>query len=650
LNTDIIKTKEIKQELASYLSSEIETSYSELAGIREKWDIWRRQREAEVQSASKNFPWKGASNVAAPLASTATKKIFAAMKAAFEPKKPFFHVGWFDLKFKPQAEVLEKYLNIITESKFHIDLRRINNEIFYELVSLGIQFVHVPWLIDTHIYKRKDPESGLVETVEVTRKDSPVVIPIPPEDVFYRGYTTSIQRTPWIGIRNRITKQELLQREHLGQYDDVQNVLDNPTKSIPDNLQKQDTRAGITAELEDHYEIFEIYMFWDVDDDGVMEDVKIWYEPKSQTILRAEYNSLGMRPISCFRYIPYTKKETSGIGIGKMVEKMQETTDALLNMGINSTHISSLQLFITPEDTGLGPIEEIYPLKQIAVPNPQDFRPITFPNTLLPNLQMIGAIQQWVDRDTGATNAMSGSPDNMAKTRATASGTMFLAQQGDKMFNAIIEGVEETFAEVGSFIFFQLALNKNRVDLKQLSEEEQRILKEVLDLPANQLPLRFSFSITTSEADQTEEAKRQKLLTMTQLYTVYGQQTMQLLMQYLQVMTQYQNQEATQMALGKIHEYTANFLNGSSKMMTEVLEEFGKPTDGFFPNMKDIAAMVEAINVQREQKYGGIRQQQNGGPIQQVQGNPPPGDSQGAGNMGGSGPETSDGQSDNGQT
>lgn len=610
MNTDIIANEQIKKDIISYLTHELSYARSELSEIHDSWDKWRRQRENEMETKDKNWPWPKASNVSVPMASTNTNTMFAAMKSTFEQKKPFFAVQAFDHKYDEQARVLEKYLSIISESKFHIDLRKVNNTIFYELVSLGIQVVHVPWMVDEHQYKRKS-STGAVEIVRVKKKDSPVIVPVAPENVFYRGHVTEIQRAEWIGIRNYLTKRELRMREQMGQYDDVDKVFENKTSTREENITRQDYRIGISATESDPYEIFEIYLYWDVDDDGFIEDVKVWFEPRNGVLLRAEYNSLGARPIACFKYLPYTDKELSGRGIGQMCEGMQDAATALFNMGINSTHISSLQMYVTPEDTGLGPVEDFYPMKQISLPNPRDFVPVTFPNTLLPNLQMIQFIQQLVDRDTGATNAMSGFPDTFAKTRATASGTMFLAQQGSKMFNAITEGVEETFAQIGSFIFFQLALNRERIDCRELTAEEQGILKSLLEIPPQDLPLRFNFSITTSEADQTEEAKKQKLLTLTQLYTQFGQQIMQMLHGYLGIMTQYQMPQQQMMALQKIDEYTKAFITGATKLIGDVFEKFGEDSKELLPNVRDIQLMVEMLNIQREGEYGQIQARLN---------------------------------------
>lgn len=603
MNTDIIKDDEMKKEMCSYLEAEISTADSELEPLRKKWNKIRRQRENESEHEVKNFPWDDASNIPMPLAAMNTNTIFASMKAAFSGKIPFFNLKS-RIDHYDDAECLQDYFNELIESKHHVDLRSVNNTIFYETSSLGIQWVHVPWLVDEFTYKRES--EGGIEQVKITRKDCPVVIPILPEDMFYRTRSATIQGASWIGIRYRVTEQELKQRQYFGIYDDVDKVIDNVrTDLTPDNLMQMERRIGMDSQASEPYEIFEIYLYWDIDDDGLMESIRVWYERSSSTLLRAELNGLGVRPIACFRYLPYPGKETAGIGIGKMCEKLQDGCDALLNGAINSTFISSLQMFATPMDSGIGPREEFYPFKQIKLSNPRDFVPINFPNTALPNLQMINAIQQWADRFTGATNAMSGFPDTYAKTRATSSGTMFLAQQGSRMFNAIIEGIEETYAQVGSFILFQLALNKDRLDMTLLPEKKMERVKAILNVRPEELPTRFTFRISTTEVDQTDEAKRQKILTKSQLYQVYGQSTLGLLQNMLQTLMGIDPQnQMIPTVVQKIGEYTLNFIVGSQKMMEDILKEFDTDAKGYLPNVMDIQMMVEMINMQREQMYG----------------------------------------------
>jgi hypothetical protein len=612
LNTDILNSEEMKEEICAYLSGEIKSAEAEKTDLLQKIDKWRRQRENVPECATKDFPWKDASNVSVPLSAMNTNTIAASMKAAFEGKKPFYTISANDLSQQDDAKCLEEFVDLLVESRFHLNLREVNNEIFYETSSLGFQFVHVPWIYDSYTYKRVT--DGTLEEVEVVRKDGPGIVPYPYEQVYYRAHVGELQRAPWIGFKNLLTEQELRSRQMQGIYDDIDKILGDERDTEHQNLKDMQQRAGLNAEKTIPYEVFEIYLFWDVDNDGKMEDIRVWFEPSKEILLRAEYNELGVRPISCFKYMRYTKREDIGIGVGKMTEQLQDAMDALFNMAINSTHISSLQMFKSREGSGIGVDEPFYPFKKINCEDPRDFEPIAFPNTLPANLNMMGMVQQFADRFTGATNSMSGFPDTYAKTRATASGTMFLAQQGSRMFNAVTEGIEETYTEVGSFILFQLALHKDRVAKYELFPEDKmmRIMK-ILEMDPGTLPTKFIFQVRTTEVDTTEEAKRQKLLTKSQLYQLYGQNTFQMLQNTMMVAMQMQQPQIAQQMLQKIHEYTLSFIAGSQKLMEDIFKEFDTDADGYLPNVSDIRMMVELINIMREKQFGQTSNPANSG-------------------------------------
>jgi hypothetical protein len=270
-------------------------------------------------------------------------------------------------------------------------------------------------------------------------------------------------------------------------------------------------------------------------------------------------------------------------------------------------------MFVTRRGGGIGANEKFYPLKNLQSDSPkEDFFPIQFPNTSQPNLAMINFLRELTDRTTGATNAMMGAPDSFAKTRATASGTMFLAQQGSKLFDAISENVEEAYAEIGMFIMFQLIHHKDEVDLSLIDEEKRPLLKEVLNMSLEDVHLNFNFQITSTELDKTEEAKRQSILTLSQLYNMYGQQTLQLIQSQIGMVAQI-NPQGVQQLIQKYQLFSEQFLVGSAKLMEKILAFFDTDKEGYIPYTKDISMMLEMINGMKDQQLGGMNAGQNQG-------------------------------------
>jgi hypothetical protein len=561
---------------------------------------WRRQREARPEQEVKDYPWPNASNVVTPLSMMNTNGIYALLKSSFSVRKPFWTVEGSTRAFHEQAKAAEALLDALAESPYHLDLRKVNNTLLYELASIGTQVAKVPWLIDKRIFKRRAP-GGAYETVTQTVKDSPAVIPVKREDFLIHSYWADIQRAPWVAHRVHLMEHELMQKQALGIYENVEDVLLHEEDVDPQRAEGL-SRAGVNPSATSAtktYDIYEVYMFYDVDDDGIPEDLIVWIHPESGVVLRTEFNDLGVRP---FVRLPYLNRpfEFNAIGVGWMSEHLQDEIDALHNMRIDGTHIASLQMYVTRRGGGLAAGETFRPLKNIQVDAPrEDFVPVTFPDISPSTVQAEMMAKEYADRATGASDAMMGFENPATSSRTTATGTMFLAQQGSKMFNAIQENVEDGFSEMGMLVLYQVIRNAERAEgLRNLIPEDlQPALDSLLETPLEEIPNRFRFRVQTTEPEKTEDAKRQNVLTLTQLYSVYIDK----LLQMAQMM---ESQEVPP----KMKEAVTNFYVGLTKLMGKTLDNFGEVEhEDYLPYVKDIEMMLEHLQTMKDSQVKAVQ-------------------------------------------
>ncbi|MCK7503210.1 MAG: hypothetical protein MZV70_03315 [Desulfobacterales bacterium] len=98
------------------------------------------------------------------------------------------------------------------------------------------------------------------------------------------------------------------------------------------------------------FEIWEIWLRYDVDEDGEEDDVVITYHRASKTILRAIYNPffIGFRPFVAFTYNP-SEFQFDGRGLVEMLEKSQLEVDAIHNQRRDRA-----TLLNTPDFRGAG--------------------------------------------------------------------------------------------------------------------------------------------------------------------------------------------------------------------------------------------------------------------------------------------------------
>jgi len=420
------------------------------------------------------------------------------------------------------------------------------------------------------------------------------VVPIRIEDFICRPYYSDIQKAPWIAHRLHYMWYELLQREDQGWFQDVQEVKREERVEPYEREGVDLERHGVTPDDVNIYDIYECYLFWDVDGDGVPEDVIVWIEPESGVILREEFNDLGRRP---FVRIPYfnVPHQLYGIGVGWMCEHLQDEIDALHNMRIDGTHLSMLQMYATRRGSGIGPNEEFRPLKNLQVDDPRsDIVPFKFPDIGPSTIQAEMITKEYSDRVTGATDYMMGVESKNIGTKATATGTMFLAEQSSRVFLAVEDSVVHGYSETGLLVLLQLIKNKNRVDLSLVANDKQEALRRVLDTSLEDIPARFRFSVKTNKAEQSEAEKRQAHLMVMQLYSQYGKEVFQMLPVIY-------NEQVPQ----PIKEVASKFFIGATKLMDKVLLHFGVDNpDEYLPNVKDLEMLMNMLEMMKGAQGG----------------------------------------------
>lgn len=602
----VIPDEEKRAEIIDFLVSEIDAVESDRSDIEDAWEKWRRQRLARPEEKVKNYPWPNASNQAVPLAATNTNSLYATTKDKFGSRRPLITVSSEDQQYASHAEALTRLLDKVMESKHHIDIRKKNLTLFYDLVSLGTQFVKVPWSIKKWSFKR---DGGQVEKIVM---DSPNVVPIPIEDFYCKLHLQDIQAAPWVAVKTRFQEYELLQNQSNGIFENVETVLSFNESTLPEwqeeVLDQQDQDSTLTEDTKE-YEIFETYVFWDVDDDGIPEDIKLWIHRDAKVILRAEFNELGKRDIVRIPYfnLPY---QLYGMGVGHMTEKLQDEVDTLHNLRINSQHLSSLQGFVTRYGNDALDDFEFKPLFNLKVDNPKDdFVPVKFQDVSQSTFVAENTVMQYADRLTGAGNAMMGQPDDQAKTRATASGTMFLAQQGYKLYESISKNVEEGYGEIGLMIVYQMVANGERAMdsiLPLSSMEDQELLRDVLNMNVEDIPSRFNFSIQVTDVDKTEEAKLQKAMTMQQIYSVYAERVAQFA-EKIQVIKQ--------AGMNDMMEPLMKLYVGQTKIMEEIIELLtDKDPEEFTVYIDDIDFMLRRDAMIKDQQLQEVKNVQSNQP------------------------------------
>lgn len=525
-NLELFKSEDDQKSFVDFLVKEITAirDGAELADFTSNVQTWRRMRIARPESPTKDYPFPGSANVSPPIMAQRVNTVYAKLLKNFSTKRPFWSGDSADANYKPHAEALGRYLNALSSSPFHLNLDALNRKAFYDLPSLGTQFYEVSWE-----YQRLPmlDQTSNAPTFRVI-KNGPAIELIKIEDFFTRPYWDDLQRAPWLAVRFRLTWGELMERASSGRFVNVENVLGTPLKEFTDEEREDQQRMGINASPAQDYDttkIFDLYRFhafWDVNGDGILEDIKGVIELESGTLLRVEANSLGYRLVG---RIPFFEipGQLYGIGLGHQLQFLQDEGETLHNMRLDNLKLAMLDMFVARRGSGITPNETLYPGKIFFTDQPEEFKRLMFPDLSGSSYQAEFLVNQYADRISGANDALAGQADQTLKSGGGAEAQKFMASMASSILDAQFDTVETYYAEMGRMLVILLAKNRDLVDLTMVSEADAALIQEVFALTPEELPFKFKFKIETTDVARSEEARKQNFAQFMGVYNSYGE-------------------------------------------------------------------------------------------------------------------------------
>ena len=581
---DIFVDKKTEDDFKSYLHSELDASYNERSKLFAKLRTWRRMSD-NTNTSGREPSWEGASDVNVPVIPIILKTASARLRNTFNARKPFWSIKALNSEagnpWIEKAGVLEKYFNIISNSRYDLDLYKKNNMIMTDLPIAGTVYVRVPWThLERNIMQEGEDDAGLDTGPQIRRQimhDGPEIIPMRVENVFFRESFQDLQSCPWFSFL------------HTMSWHEVNLYANNDIFSYIDDI-KNSGRVGVEAETEYEYvdqqnrnvhaqydrkesswiwDIYEVWAYYDVDGDGTDEDILCYFHKKTNTLLSVEYNKLGVRPV---REIPFYQRpwDIEGQGVTELSEDLQDEINALHNMRNDGIHMTEAPQFAVRRGSGIRPKDKIKPGKIHFLDDPStDIRLLQTSKSYVETAQLEALDYSYLERVTGIQDISGGFSSSMMKSRDTASSQSLRLSAGSEVFMGIIEGVDLAYQDMAEMIFRQLVAHKVEVIEKEraaerMSQEDVAILEEILNLDIDALPYVLAFKARLVQEAETYEGKRQSLLTLVTLYQTYIQGILPLMMQTYQ---------------GKpeiLQAFMAKFIEGATALMEKIFRFFGE--------------------------------------------------------------------------
>lgn len=514
-------------QLASWLQLEIEDAFSSRTALEAQWREDMRLYEALPRNAMNNFPIENAPNIEIPLGAIASDAIAAqALDVIFGTTplvtcRPVPKSDQGD-RTPEMCKALQRWINWVATNESGV--RVAAEEMILDDVQLGTGVLYTPWIERTK----------KTRTARVLSRH-PVIRSLAPEDVIVPGGSyDDIEELMWIGLRSWLTRTEVEQRARRNgwEVDGFQTAgAKDWVRTRREMLGKQMEGVQRKAQL---YDVYDIYCFFDIDDDGIDEDLHITYNHTGVRIGKVQYNPFDRRPLNkaVYQRRPHL---WYGLGVVHMLRSFQVEMSDLHNYQVLNALLANCRMWATRE----GVIPEglkIWPNKQISTPNPsEDIKELKLSDvyTSLPQIQMM--VMQLAERRTGVNEMSFPRQSAVMGSRTPGITSLSMLQQANRRFTPAFDSMRIAIAGALMQCLYRyqerLLAGDLEIEVHIIEVLGQQDGADVITLLKDQkFDEHVIAELTAASASVNKEADRQNSIMLAQLLATYYQRTLELTM------------------------------------------------------------------------------------------------------------------------
>ena len=523
----LVLDEDIKDNLCQYLDNEIELCWQERSVLVRDWIQWQKDYWAKPSEKIKNFPFRRASNIIIPMTAIAVEAIFARLLTTLFSVKPFYSIRPRIPEWVEEAPNIESWFQTEVEDQSTIDMDQFARESLLELIKLGTAIGKSGFERDMRKVNVDLPD-GTTTSRWFERKSGATLDYVPLANFLMRLYEREPQTAAWVGEEHPDLTWVQLKRHALSgrmmpeAVDKIKSWWSDQSGTDSTGRQYDDERRAMENESEPAWkEVFgfiEIWCSYDVDKDGVDEEIVLDYHKESRTILSARYNWYAdmHRPYRIGVYIPVEGRWT-GIGVGKQLEQFQSLITAVHRQRLDAGTLANIGMLAIKNTAGYGADEPMWPGKIWLVENPQtDIQPIQMSNTQhFAQISNEDNARQYADKRSGATEIILGTPH--VGTPATATSDMSKLAEGNKKFDMVLKNVRRFLSLLGLDILANYQQFGSRGRSWLVRGEGGEFVEMFLSMPQEDVRRGAFVELTVTDSITNKEVEQHKWM---QLFSI----------------------------------------------------------------------------------------------------------------------------------
>lgn len=520
--------------LGDWIASEMSRAQGARTDIEYVWEENLQLYEGVPRRPVKNTPFENASNLQVTLGAIACDAIYAQMLNLIFNTDPFITVRPVSEggELTENGKALQRFAEVLSKSE-RTKIRPAVENILLDDTKLGTGISYIPWR--QFIKKTQLSANG---ELPPHKEQGPVARGVPVEDFWVPGGAfDDIQEMRWVGIRFWLTRHELELRSRAPLNWRVDEAIPSSDlgrlRQMRERLSRHDGFGQRNHNPEgdnDLYQVFDVYCYYDIDGDGIDEDLLITWDFGSKRVLKWRFNPYDRRPFEAARY-QRRSYMFYGLGVVEMLRPYQKGITSQYNNWIDNSQLANTRFWVVRHGALPRNQLSIWPNRLLSVPDPRnDLIPHQMADTYPSAPAALQVTMTLAERRSGVNELSQPRAGGVLGNRTPGITTLALLQKGSERFGPAFDAAREMVAAIVRQMIYRfqerllMGGEARREVVEQIvsmmGADRARLVIELLDSPA--FDNEITVQLTASSASTNREAERQNwLLLVQQVLVIY---------------------------------------------------------------------------------------------------------------------------------
>jgi len=578
-------------ELTTYLDREIEEALYDHEDLLNSMSEWDNAYLAEPKTKKRTFPWPGAANIEIPVISNAVDSIVARMMNTIFAPDPFWTMKALSKEMDLVAKPLESQMDWSRKNEF--DLYKACRSNFIELSKYGWSWYKVCWEVFTKGEYRINEFGVPIYSPRLIRR--PNVYHILNRDVVVQAGMEDETQAEWVAHIIRLTDNQMWMRKEDGIYGFVDDVIkskdDDPR--TPENMGMREGMQSRSFDRKKTNTLYEIQLDWWWGEPRVPIPMVITFHRPSRKIVRGVFNPYGARFLKKAQFIMREGK-LKGMGIAPRLYYLQQEIGTLHRQQVDNGTLANTRFFVGKKSVVRSGFQ-VWPGRVVPSNNPkEDLLPYAmgdiYPSSGILEMRALS----YAERASAVSDYQLGRESSVAGSRATATGTLAIIQEGNRRFDLNIRDAREVLSDIGRTIILFNQMFRPQGMMYFVQGSGGMMTEQVLHLPPDFDVARLAVDVTASTATINRSVERQELMALMGVTERYYGGLAQLAMGIM-------NPQAP----GEFRELLIREAKGGEHLMKKIVQSF---------DVKDVDVIVPGLTEDEQTEQAGIGGAPSGAP------------------------------------